>query len=221
MAIKVLDEKAISDLPKSLKVNLVNSLSGFKSANLIGTTSKQGINNLAIVSSVFHVGANPPLIGLLMRPHTVVRNTLQNIKETGVYTINHVHKDMVKQAHQTSARYDANESEFEEVGLHPQKSAALNAPFVEESRIKIALKVEQITKIPANKTELVIGRVVEILLHKQDLHIDGYLDIEQAQSVVVSGLDSYHETFRIDRFSYAKPHKALSSIWGASVDNEL
>lgn len=209
---KTYNEQAIQALPDRERVNFVNSMSGFKSANLIGTRSANGVNNLAVVSSVFHVGANPPLIGLLMRPHTVVRDTLENIKRTGVYTINHIHSGIVEQAHQCSARYAPEVSEFDEVGLTPQLSAVVNAPFVAESYIKIALEVQQITKIELNATELVIGKIVEIELPSNIVLNDGFVDIEAADSVAVSCLDSYHTTQRLARYSYAKPKQVLSKI---------
>jgi flavin reductase (DIM6/NTAB) family NADH-FMN oxidoreductase RutF len=213
----VFNEESIAQLPDRVRANLINSLSGFKSANLIGTTSVDGVNNLAIVSSVFHIGANPPLVGMIMRPHTVVRDTLSNIKDTGVYTINHVHTDIAKQAHQCSARYAPNVDEFAEVGLSAQMSERVKAPFVAQSRIKMAVELEQITQIALNKTELVIGKIVEVLIGDDYLHADGYVDIEKAESVAVSCLDSYHATQRIDRFSYAKPDQDLYSIWQASI----
>lgn len=213
MTIKVFNERAILDLPQRTRANFINSLSGFKSANLIGTQSVKGVNNLSMVSSVFHMGAHPPLMGMLIRPHTVKRDTLQNIKDTGVYTINHVHTSFAAKAHQCSANYPSEESEFEAVGLTPKLSSLVKAPFVVESIIRIALKVEQITVIELNQTELVIGAVVEVELDDDIMFEDGYLDLERAQSVAVSCLDSYHTTARIDRYGYAKPNKTLPSIW--------
>ena len=218
MPIKVFNEQSLSDLPQRYRANFINSLSGFKSANLVGTKGVKGINNLSMISSVFHVGANPPLLGMIMRPHTVVRDTLQNIKETGVYTINHVHKDIVEQAHQCSARYEPEHSEFSEVGLTPQMSKLINAPFVAESRIKMGLEVEQISLIEVNQTELVIGKIVEVEISTPLLLADGYVDIEMADSLAVSCLDSYHLTERIDRYSYAKPNQKITSIWQTKHD---
>lgn len=206
-------EETLQQLPQRERANFINSLSGFKSANLVGTTSADGINNLALISSVFHVGANPPLMGMIMRPHTVTRDTLGNIKQQGVYTINHVHGEIAKQAHQCSARYVPTESEFDAVGLTPEMASAVNAPYVAESRIKIALQCEHISVIELNQTELVIGRIVEVLCAERYIHADGYIDIEAADSTAVSCLDSYHTTSRIDRFSYAKPDSPLTSIW--------
>ena len=56
----IITKENILQFEKLYRTNLFNSLSGFKSANLIGTISKEGKTNLAIFSSVIHVGANPP-----------------------------------------------------------------------------------------------------------------------------------------------------------------
>lgn len=218
MITKVFSETAIAQLPDRVRANFINSLSGFKSANLIGTTSTQGCNNLAIVSSVFHIGANPPLVGMIMRPHTVVRDTLSNIKDTGVYTINHVHAGIVEQAHQCSAKYDPHVDEFAAVGLTADMSSSVNAPFVAGSRVKMALELVQITLIELNQTEMVIGKIVEVSIGNDYLLADGYVDVEKAGSLAISCLDSYHTTQRIDRYSYAKPEQALHSIWQADND---
>lgn len=56
---------SLSQLERRYRAQLINSLSGFKSANLIGTQDALGRTNLAIISSVFHLGADPALVGLL------------------------------------------------------------------------------------------------------------------------------------------------------------
>lgn len=202
----------ISNMEQRYRANFINTLSGFKSANLIGSVNASGQHNLAIVSSVFHIGAHPPLIGMIMRPHTVPRDTLQNIKDTGVYTINHVHSDFVKAAHHTSARFPEEVSEFEEVGLTPWFSATHKAPFVQESRVKIALEVQDIQLLALNQTELVIGQVVEVVVDEQSIAEDGYIDLESLGSATISGLDSYHQTQRISRYGYAKAGEPVTKI---------
>jgi flavin reductase (DIM6/NTAB) family NADH-FMN oxidoreductase RutF len=195
----------ILDFEKLYRTNLVNSLSGFKSANLIGTISKEEKTNLAIFNSVVHVGANPPALGFLMRPVSVERHTYNNIKETGYYTINHINKDIVKQSHQTSANYDKGVSEFDECGLTPEFNETLNAPYVKESKIKIGLKFVEEQEIKFNGTIFIVGEIVELILPEEIISKDGYVDIEKAGTTAISGLDSYHETKRISRLSYAKP----------------
>jgi len=195
----------ILDFEKLYRTNLVNSLSGFKSANLIGTISKEGKTNLAIFNSVVHVGANPPALGFLMRPVSVERHTYNNIKETGYYTINHINKDIVKQSHQTSANYDKGVSEFDECGLTPEFNETLNAPYVKESKIKIGLKFAEEQEIKFNRTIFIVGEIVEIILPGDVVAKDGYVDIEKAGTIAISGLDNYHETKSIARLYYAKP----------------
>lgn len=204
----------IAGMDKRFRTNFINSLSGFKSANLVGTADVHGISNLCIVSSVFHVGANPPLLGMIMRPHTVTRDTLKNIKDTKEFTINHVNSSMVRQAHQTSARYPSDVSEFDAVGLSQYKSTLLNAPYVEESKVRIGMQLRSIQEIVLNKTELVIGEIIEVQMDNKYVLEDGFIELEPMNGVVVSGVDAYHSTQTIDRLSYAKPDASASSIRG-------
>jgi flavin reductase (DIM6/NTAB) family NADH-FMN oxidoreductase RutF len=198
-------KKEIINFEKHYRTNFVNSLTGFKSANLIGTISKEGKTNLAIFNSVIHVGANPPLMGLLMRPVSVERHTYNNIKEINFFTINHINQEIFKQAHQTSARYDKDVSEFDECGLTPEYSEIIKAPYVKESKIKIGLKFVEEQKIKFNGTIFIVGEIVEIILPDHVVAKDGYVDIEKAGTIAISGLDNYHDTKSIARLSYAKP----------------
>lgn len=201
----IFTKQNILEFEKPYRTNFINSLSGFKSANLVGTISSEGKINLAIFSSVIHVGANPPMMGFLMRPVSVERHTYNNIKETGYFTINHINKEIFKQAHQTSARYDKDVSEFDECGLTPEYSETNKAPYVKESTIKIGLRFVEEQEIKANGTIFIVGEIVELILPDDVVAKDGYVDIEKAETVVISGLDSYHEIKRIVRLSYAKP----------------
>lgn len=199
--------EALRQLEDRYRAKLINSLSGFKSANLIGTTDGKGNHNLAIVSSVFHIGANPPLVGMIMRPHTVTRDTLENILELGEYTINQVNAEIWKEAHQTSARYEQQVSEFDDVGLTPEWVDGVKAPFVAESRLKYSLVLRESQTLEINGTVLVIGEINHVLVEDDVIAQDGYIDIEALETVAVSGLDSYHVTNRLGRLSYAKPDK--------------
>lgn len=194
----------ITALEKHTRTHFINSLSGFKSANLIGTQDSQGNTNLSIVSSVIHLGAHPPLIGMIIRPHSVPRHTLENILATGVYTINHVNSAIYQQAHQTSARYDKNESEFAATGLTPEYLNEFSAPFVQQSRLKYAVKYIEHQHLAVNGTELVIGEIMDVYLDEAALQSDGFLDLQAIDTVAISGLDSYHSTNKLMRLPYAK-----------------
>ena len=197
-------KQAIADLENRYRAHLINSLSGFKSANLVGTQDSNGQTNLAIVSSVFHLGAHPPLVGMIIRPHSVPRHTLENLLATKQYTINHVNKDIYNKAHQTSARYDKDESEFDATRLSTEYLNDFTAPFVKESKLKYALELKEHLHLAINGTELIIGEITDIYLDEACLQEDGFVDIEAIGTVAVSGLDSYHVTERLARLAYAK-----------------
>jgi flavin reductase (DIM6/NTAB) family NADH-FMN oxidoreductase RutF len=194
------------------RARLINSLTGYKSANLIGTIGEDGVTNLCIVSSAFHLGANPALIGFIIRPDSVPRDTLQNLRSMKLCTLNHVNSKIYEQAHQTSARYPNEVSEFEECSLTEEYLNDFKAPFVKESNIKISLKVIREELIPENGTHLIITQIQDIHLPKESLSKDGSVDINQADTVCVSGLDTYYTTEKLSRLSYAKPSKPLTKL---------
>ena len=202
----------IMNMEKQERVHFANSLGGFKSVGLIGTKNKNNQTNLAIVDSILHIGSNPPLFGIVFRPGIVERHTLENILETGFYTINHITEKIHKQAHQTSARYDRTCSEFDETGLIPEYKNAFFAPFVKESNVKLAMEFKEKVTLSINSTVLIIGEVKDVYFPEDCLQKDGFLDIENAASLTCSGLDSYHKTTRISRLSYAKANKEITSI---------
>ena len=199
----VFSQSDLLQLEKQFRTNLINSLPGIRGANLIGTINTAGTTNLAIFNSVMHIGAHPPLMGFIQRPVSVARGTYQNIKETGVFTINHVHEGIFKQAHQTSARYDI--SEFEATGLTPFFSAGHQAPYVAESVVKIGLKLVEEIPIVSNGTILMIGEIQEILLEQNYLNAEGILQLENTHSMGVNGLETYYSVVKKEELPYAKP----------------
>ena len=206
------DTETIDRLEKQQRVHLINSLGGFKSVALVGTSDTQGKTNLGIFSSFFHIGANPPLIGMIFRPSPPERDTMRNIVDTHFYTINHINESIYKQAHQTSARYDKEISEFDATGLKTEYRDNFFAPFVAESTIKLGIEFREKMDISINNTILIIGEIIQIYIPEDCLNKDGFVDIEKANTITCSGLDSYHKTIQLDRLSYAKPDKEITSL---------
>ncbi len=199
------NNKEIESWERFYRANFINSLTGFKSVNLIGTVNELGQTNLGIFSSIVHIGSNPPLVGYINRPVKAAPHTLANIQATKVYTINHIHPSFVQQAHQTSAKYEAGISEFTEVGLTPEFQENITAPFVKESSIKYALSLQQIIPIELNDTFLVIGKIISIQIDNDIVSEDGFLHLDKAASICSNGVDGYYTTGLIKRYSYAKP----------------
>jgi len=188
----IFDRTAIDGLEKKYRISLINSISGFKSANLIGTSNKNGEHNLAIFNSVMHIGANPPLLGFILRPITVPRHTYQNIKETGFYTINFVNSQTVDRAHQTGAKYEEKESEFAECSFMPQFYNDFTAPFVEESHVKLGMEFKEQLPIKTNGTFLIVGEIKHIIIEDEKfIQESGAIDLVASDAIAVAGLDTY------------------------------
>lgn len=201
---KVFSKDEIGKLEQRFRTNLINSLSGLKPVALIGSANQDGQANLTIFNSLIHIGANPPLLGLIFRPDTVERHTLRNILQTGCYTINLATKNIASKAHQTSARYPANVSEFEATGLTALWDD-FSAPFVRECPIRMGMQLREKIDIHLNGTHLVIGEIHSISIEDKLLEQDGHLRPEKAAIICCNGLDTYYTAQWLDRFPYAKP----------------
>ena len=197
---------SIQQMEKRYRATLINSLPGFKCLQLVGTISENGHSNLGIFNSIFHLGASPALLGMIFRPESEDHDTLQNIKRNGVYTFNNVTESFYQKAHQTSARYASGCSEFVECGLTEYFIPDFEAPFVAESSIKIAMQLKEIIPITANNTTMLIGEIAHILLNENLIETDGNVNHQKAQTITVSGLDSYFNVNAIGRLTYAKPN---------------
>lgn len=206
------DSAAILQMDASYRKHLINSFLGFKPGLLIGTKNEQDQTNLAIFSQVIHLGANPPLLGIIFRPDSAERHTLQNIRKNKYFSINHVHEKMIEAAHQTSARYDSAISEFDAVSLTIQYIDNFEAPFVEESKIKCQCSFVEEKRIEVNQTILLIASIDAIFIPDEFIKADGFVDSAAAKSIAVAGLDAYYACETLNRFSYAKPNKPISSI---------
>ena len=202
------DEYQIEKLEKIYRVNLMNSCSGYKSANLIGTISKNGQYNLAVFSSIVHLGSNPPLLGFFLRPTEVVpRHTYLNIKEREFYTINSIDILNFDKAHHTSAKYPRDTSEFDITGIKPKITPNFPAPFVDSSSIKIGMKFVEEIKINHNRSRLIVGKIVSLDVKDEMLNNDGFIDLYKSQIATISGCDGYSFPKKNERKGYQKPRK--------------
>lgn len=202
----------ILQMDQLFRTIFINSISGFKSLQMVGTMSSEGNTNLALFNSIFHVGANPPYLGMVVRPDGNEHETIQNIMFNKSYTLNNVIGKKYKEAHQTSARYLAGQSEFISCGFTEEYLDGFPAPFVKESNIKIGLEFKEYLPFLLNKTKIVIGEIKHILIDEDLIGDDGFVDLNAADSVTVAGLDAYYTTNSLSRLSYAKPGKQVENL---------
>lgn len=201
-----LTKSDIEGLDRVKRLNMINSVTGIKPANLIGTTSPPSHStNLAIFSSVVHLGSNPALVGFIIRPvGEVPRHTYENILATGIYTINAIPQNMVEAAHRTSAKYDRSVSEFEACGFTEEYLEGFSAPFVQESPLKLGMKYLETIPIPINGTALVIGVVEHLVVADEAVAENGRINLETLHLAGISGLNRYYSLEKIGEFPYAR-----------------
>ncbi|MFM8431549.1 MAG: flavin reductase family protein [Bacteroidota bacterium] len=199
------DRDKLDGLARFYRGNLLNCATGVKPALLIGTKSKSGKSNLALFSSVFHLGADPALIGFVQRPLTDFSHTYKNIIETGLFTINHVSSFDSARAHATSAKFDEDESEFSACGFEEEYAGAFFAPFVKTSPLRLAMRFVRQIPIEENSTRIMIGAVEEIQVDESLLLDDGNIDPDRYSPLAVFGLETYLDSRVLARYAYAKP----------------
>jgi len=205
------DNDDINQMHHLYRINLINSCSGYKSANLIGTKSKDGISNVAVFSSVTHLGSDPALLGFFLRPTTVIRNTYDNIKETGFFTLNHIHQNILEDSHHTSAKYDASISEFDVTSLDEEYKDNFSAPFVKNCPLQLALEYVEEYPIKANDTILLIGKIKKLYVKDGLLEKDGFINLSKGKVAAINGLDAYAVPNSNTRLEYQRPKMNLSN----------
>ena len=202
---KHFSQKDIDTLSKIYRLNLINSATGYKSAQLVGSVSSEGNENLAVFSSIVHLGSNPALIGMILRPTTVPRHTYANMKATGVFTLNAIHESQIEDAHHTSASYPESISEFDKTQLKVERKKNFLAPFVKDSPIQMACKYLNEYHIKENDTLLIVGIIEDLYVKDSILLEDGWIQLDLGGIVTINGLDGYAIPKLQERFPYARP----------------
>lgn len=202
----------IASMNKIYRLNLINSCTGYKSANLIATKSVDGHENVAIFSSITHLGSNPAMLGFILRPTTVPRDTYKNILDTKFFTVNHVTTDIIADAHQSSASYDEGVSEFEKTNLEAEYKNGIDIPFVKNAPVQLLCKYLNEYPIHENGTIHIIAAIEQIFYQDDLANADGWLQLDKANVVAINGLDGYCLPKLVDRFEYARPEVATKSF---------
>ncbi|MED6302272.1 MAG: flavin reductase [Bacteroidota bacterium] len=201
-------EEDILQMPKVKRLNIINSITGIKPANLISTIDERNRHNLAIFSSVVHLGSNPALIGFILRPQQKIRrHSHENILENGYYTINHLPNHKTLEGHYTSAKFDKETSEYDVCHFTPEFQHEFPVPYVKESFLKMGLKHVESIPIKYNGTVMIVGKILQVYVAKSSLSEEGYINLEEAKSVGISGLNTYYDLKKIASYPYARPHE--------------
>ena len=203
----LLKEDDLKGLDRRYRLNLINSVTGVKPANLIGTRSEDHQDNLAIFSSVVHLDSNPAQIGMITRPQgEILKDTYANILATGKYSINHVTKSCIEKAHYTSAKLEKEVSEFDRMNIKREFIGDFHAPFVADSSVKLGMRLLQNISLP-NGCIFIVGEVELAIIPDSSINELGQIDLEKSDAVGISGLNSYYSLKKITTLPYVRTNE--------------
>jgi len=163
---------AVSDLTGADPYKLATGLIVPRPIGWIGTISSDGVPNLAPYSFFNCMSGTPPTF-VFAPGRSVRRDTLDNVREVGEFTINIVTDEVVDAMNSTAASHEPGVDEFVEAGLTAVPSESIRPPIVGECRANIECVVVDIVDIghPKHGNSLVIGEAVQF--HVDEALLDG------------------------------------------------
>ena len=214
MSVSTITSQELADMPGPERALLINSLPGYKTGMLVGTCDADDQTNLAIISSHVHLGSNPPLLAMILRPNKgrSERHTLGNILDTRCWTLNGFTLDHAARAHQTSAPYPKTQSEFDACGFEEERLPAFVAPFVKDAPLQIGCALREHHPLAINGTHMVIGEVQRLHYPEAARRSDGALALDAMGLVAIAGLDTYTQPDKGLRFLPADTESAPAAL---------
>ncbi|MEO8612663.1 MAG: flavin reductase family protein [Chloroflexota bacterium] len=154
----------------------------------VSSTDSTGRPNLAPFSFFTAVCAEPPTIvfcPMIRDADAAPKDTLHNIRETGVFIVNFVTEALAEKMNLTSVEAPATVNEFERAGLTMEGGQAVNVPRVAESPIHFECRLNQIVTISdaPGGGSLVIGTVVHIHIADSIYRAGNHLDVAAYQPI--------------------------------------
>lgn len=171
---------------------------------LVATRSALGVDNLAPYSAFTFVSVEPPLIGFTSFG---VKDTVNNIRETGEFSVTVATPGHIAQFNQTAASFPADVSEFVECGIAPEPGTFVSAPRPAAGRCTVECRLHEIARF--GDSHFVVGEVIGWVVDAEaidDGHPEGPHPMpEVLRPVAKLGTDEWATlggVFRLDRPAY-------------------
>ena len=166
----------------------------------ISTTSTDGVDNLAPYSFCTVVAVDPPIVMFAPVGREELKDTPQNVADTGEFVLNTVTRDLVATMNATSATLPADESEFDRTDIDRAESVVVAPPRV--AAATVALECERFEWIDVGGSVVIFGEVVHAHVDERVL-TDDKIDIEALETVGRLAGNYYASTQ--DRFALDRP----------------
>ncbi len=178
------------------------------------TIDLAGNVNLSPFSFFNLFSSNPPIVvfspARRVRDNTT-KHTLQNVLEVPEVVINMVDYEMVHQSSLASCDYPKDVNEFSKAGFTQQPATLVKPPMVQESKIKLECKVNQVLPLgnEGGAGNLVIAEVLMMHIDESVLDKDGKIDQRKLDLVARLGGNWYSRTNAANLFEVEKPNTRL------------
>lgn len=178
----------------------------------VSTVSAAGEVNLAPFSYFTALASRPPLIGISINDRGEdPKDTLRNIRETGVFVVNVVNRAIMEPMVRTAGDWPRAVSEFEPARLTPRPSVKVSPPSVAESPLQLECRLHQ--EIPLGNCFLVVGEVV--LVHVDDaVMTEGRIDAVKLDTVGRLGGELYAPLGEVVKVVRPKVSRTTGEIEG-------
>lgn len=124
-----------------------------------GTRSLDGVNNLAPFSYFMGVSSKPPALAISVARagRDGLKDTAQNILDTGVFTVSMVSTESLQDMVDTSAKWPPQTSEFEALSLDLTEGTQVAAPW--PSAARVAMECRLVHTHDMGTTHLFVGEI--------------------------------------------------------------
>lgn len=160
----------------------------------VSTRSAQGVNNLAPYSFFNGTAYVPPQVMFAStgtKPDQPEgKDSLANIRETGVFCVNVVAEDMRDAMNVSTTTFDKDVDEFERAGLTAVECETIPCPRLQGAPASMECRLTQIVPQLGENNFLVMAEVIGIHM-RDDCLVDGVFDVTTFRPLARLGYRDY------------------------------
>ena len=130
------------------------------------------------------------------------KDSLSQLRETGVFCVNIVEFAMRDVMNQTSGPWEAGTDEFGLAGIEKAECETIDCPRVAHAPASLECKVTQIVQLPGAANFVTVGEVIGIHM-RDDCIVDGIFDVTRYNPLSRMGYQDY--TVVRELFSLKRP----------------
>ena len=165
----------------------------------ISSRGADGVNNLAPYSFFNGIAYTPPQV---MFASTAWKDSVRNIKGTGVFCVNIVEFAARNAMNVTTEHFPPDIDEFERAGLEKTQCETIDCARVAGAPAALECQMSEVKELKGKDNYLIMGEVTGIYL-RDDCVVDGRFDVSTFRPLARLGYRDYLAVG--DLFSLARP----------------